>query len=298
LARNEFAAIVPPGVCVQSLDRIEVRQLFMGDGAQDEQVRRFFAGYDAIYSWFASQQPAFVEQLQKVANNRVLVFRFRPETNDSHQADYYLACLNCTVPDAPEPLVALRSEALCWRDGFCRDQGIGSEPLLIVAPGSGSREKNWPEAKFLQIVHWWREQYGGKTVVIVGPVEVERRGFELLSAASIIARDLDLAQLAVLLARGDLYIGNDSGVSHLAAAVGVRTVALFGPSDERQWAPRGPRVTILRHETASTVQSSSPVTAGMSPSGLAQLTPDEVIEELRKLPEIANLTRLGVGITV
>ena len=51
-----------------------------------------------------------------------------------------------------------------------------------MAPGSGAREKNWPEAHYLQVAHWWRQQFGGKVVVVVGPVEAERRGFEHLSS--------------------------------------------------------------------------------------------------------------------
>ena len=173
-------------------------------------------------------------------------FRFARTSCPVHQADYYLSCLNSRAQDDFAPLVTLRADARLWCDAFCRRAGIDSEPLLIVAPGSGAREKNWPQSHFLQIVHWWRDRLGGSAVVVVGPVEMERGGYEQLSSACVVASGLDLAQLAALLARGDLYIGNDSGVSHLAAAVGCRTVALFGPSDERQWAPRGPRVTILR----------------------------------------------------
>ena len=168
-------------------------------------------------------------------------------------------------------------------------QGLDSEPLLIVAPGSGAREKNWPESHFLQIVHWWRDRLGGSAVVVVGPVEMERGGYEQLSSACVVASGLDLAQLAALLARGDLYIGNDSGVSHLAAAVGCRTVALFGPSDERQWAPRGPRVTILRRTLNGSPCGGAQSQSCPNRAGLAELTPAEVIQALSKLPEVAKL---------
>jgi ADP-heptose:LPS heptosyltransferase len=160
--------------------------------------------------------------------------------------------------------------------------------LLIVAPGSGAREKNWPEAHFLQIVHWWRERLGGKAVVVAGPVEMERGGYEQLASACVIASGLDLAQLAALLARGDLYIGNDSGVSHLAAAVGCRTVALFGPSDERQWAPRGQRVTILRRTFNGSFCGAQSRPSSPDRADLAELTPAQVIQELSKLPEAAK----------
>lgn len=298
LARSEFAAIAPRSVRVSSLERYEIRQLFMSDGADDQRVRQFFAHYRAVYSWFASQQPQFAEQLRRAAPGRAQLFPFRPGHFTGHQADFYLACVNAPSSPDPELLVALRAEAIEWRDAFYQVNGIAGVPRLIVAPGSGAREKNWPEENFLEIAHWWRDQLGGQVLVVLGPVERERGGVERLATAGIVASDLELGQLAALLAGGDLYLGNDSGVSHLAAAVGTRTVALFGPSDERQWAPRGPRVTILRRSIAGSPCHDPTVKPCPDHVCLAQLTPAQVLHELRKLPEIANLTSLGVGITV
>jgi ADP-heptose:LPS heptosyltransferase len=61
----------------------------------------------------------------------------------------------------------------------------------------------------------------------------------------VVWRSLPLPVLAARLAQCRLYVGNDSGVTHLAAATGCPTVALFGESDPRVWAPRGERVTVL-----------------------------------------------------
>jgi ADP-heptose:LPS heptosyltransferase len=288
LACSDFAAIAPQGVRVLSLERFEVRQLFIGDGARDERVSQFFAAYAAIYTWFASQQRVFVDQLQTVSQGRAQIFPFRPDQLPGHQADYYLSCLNREAQQDFAPLVSLRAEARLWCDAFCQRVGLGHQPLLLVAPGSGAREKNWPEARFLQVVHWWRDRIGGRAVVVVGPVELERHGYAELSSACVVASALDLGQLAALLARGDLYIGNDSGVSHLAAAVGCRTVALFGPSDDRQWAPRGPRVTILRHTLEATPSGGAPLHFCPDRAGLADLTTAAVIHELSKLPEVAT----------
>jgi len=298
LARSEFAAIAPRGVSVHSLERPEVRQLFIDGAAADPRVIQFFSGYSAIFSWFASQQTVFVDQLQIAAHGRAQIFPFRPDNFIVHQADYYLSCLNGGVPMAEESLVDLRADALLWCDTFLRRAEIGREPILCLAPGSGARGKNWPAAHFLSVVDWWRRQFGGKAVALLGPVEAERQGFEHLSAACLVASGLDLAQLAALLARCDLYVGNDSGVTHLAAAVGARTLVIFGPSDERQWAPRGPRVSILRRHIACSPCGDAAMARCPQRACLTELPPEDVIHELRKLPEIANLTRLGAGITV
>jgi len=298
LARSEFAAIAPPGVNVNSLERSEVRLLFTDDGAADPRVIQFFSAYTAVYSWFASRQSVFVEQLQKAARGRAQIFPFRPDKITSHQADYYLSCLNRNVPKAPQPLVEPRPDALLWCDNVYPRSGINSEPFLIMAPGSGAKGKNWPEAHYLRVAHWWREQCGGKAVVVVGPVEAERHSFEHLSSYCHVASGLDLAQLTALIARCDVYVGNDSGVSHLAAAVGARTVVIFGPSDERQWAPLGPRVSILRRRIACSPCGDTAMGLCLHRACLAELTPAEVIHELRKLTEIGNLTSPGSGITV
>lgn len=299
-ARAEYAAIVTPAVTVRSLERYELRQLFTDDGAADPRVQQFFSGYAAIYSWFASQQPVFVEQIQKASHQRTRIFPFRPDNLTIHQADYYLSCLASKreEPQTLEPLVALRADALLWCDAFFCSHRLAGAPVLVMAPGSGAREKNWPEAHYLKVTQWWRQQFVGKVVVVVGPVEAERRGFEHLLPSCTVASGLDLAQLAALLAHCDVYIGNDSGVSHLAAAVAARTVAIFGPADERQWAPRGPRVSILRRQIACSPCGDGVMKRCPHLSCLAELTSAEVIHELRKLPEITNLTRFEVGIRV
>ena len=298
LGNSDFVLIAPLGVQVSSLERFEVHRLFANDGGADPRVHNFFGSFTAVYSWFASQQSGFVDQLQVASGGRAKFFPFRPASAASHQADYYLGCLKLTRAKIATPLVALQPEAIVWCNDFLCRRGLVDKPLLVLAPGSGAREKNWPAGHYAQVAQWWRRQMCGEVVAIVGPVEAERRGLELLAPICCLASGLDLAQLAALLARGDVVIGNDSGVAHLAAAVDARVVAIFGPSDERQWAPRGPRVTILRHALACAPCGGAAMKLCGHHSCLTEITPEEVIHELRKPPEIANLTTLGVGITV
>jgi ADP-heptose:LPS heptosyltransferase len=61
-----------------------------------------------------------------------------------------------------------------------------------------------------------------------------------------VLRDISLGALASVVAQGDLLLGHDSGLSHLAAALGVPTVAIFGPTDPARWAPLGRHVTVVR----------------------------------------------------
>jgi len=85
-----------------------------------------------------------------------------------------------------------------------------------------------------------------------------------------------------VLARCDVYVGNDSGISHLAGAVGAPTLALFGPSDPLQWAPRGARVTVLR-AGVTCARSSFEQTKTSQRHRLTVLESAKVIQKLEEL---------------
>jgi hypothetical protein len=116
-----------------------------------------------------------------------------------------------------------------------------AERATALHPGSGSAHKNWPAGNFADLARrlaserervWW----------IIGPAE---EGMTLPADARV-WRDPDLGVLAASLSRCRLFVGNDSGVTHLAAACGCPTVVLFGGSDPRVWMPRGGRVRAVQ----------------------------------------------------
>ena len=103
LARSEFADLAPAAVNVASLERYEIRRLFVADAHGDERVRNFFAPYAAVYSWMGSQASEFVRHLESVSQGRAHAFPFRPRDQKMHQRDYYLTCLN---PSTRAPALA------------------------------------------------------------------------------------------------------------------------------------------------------------------------------------------------
>ena len=130
--------------------------------------------------------------------------------------------------------------------------GIGGTPGLLpwaIHPGSGGRSKNWPLENFLTLADQLQAQKKWPPFFILGPVEeevspqiaetIQARGFPLV-------RHLPLNVLAGLLDLSAGYLGNDSGVTHLAAALNLPTFALFGPTDPGLWGSRGEKVVILR----------------------------------------------------
>jgi ADP-heptose:LPS heptosyltransferase len=291
-ARAEFADLVPPAIKVSSLERYEIRRLYVAGGADDERVRSFFATYASIYSWTGSQQSEFVRQLECVSGGRARVFPFRASDKKMHQADYYLSCIGEAYHPQRIPTVGLRPDAVAWSGNFWSQHSLQGKAVLTLAPGSGAREKNWPVAFFRDISEWWRRETRGAVVMLVGPVEEDRGELEPLLDRVLVARKLTLAQAAALLDRSDLYLGNDSGITHLAAAMGVPTVALFGPSDAQRWAPRGARVTLLERKVECSPCDTSVMKSCSHRQCLTAFYPSAVIGELEKLPEVASVASL------
>ncbi|MBB5035683.1 glycosyltransferase family 9 protein [Prosthecobacter vanneervenii] len=118
-----------------------------------------------------------------------------------------------------------------------------SQPRIAIHVGSGSEKKNWPLDRWQQVA----ESLGTQEVIfITGEAEAER-------GTQPTGRDcwhaLPLPELATRLATCTAFLGHDSGISHLAAACGVPSLLLFGPTDPAIWAPPQPWVRVLRNST-------------------------------------------------
>jgi len=136
----------------------------------------------------------------------------------------------------PPPLVFSEDER---RDARARTREL-DDGFLAVHPGSGSAAKNWPAERFAEAA---RRLAGGRPwLVVLGPAEEEEAAWP----GAIVAREWPLRVLGAALSRAALFLGNDSGVAHLAAASGAPTLTLFGPTDPALWAPVGRSVATLR----------------------------------------------------
>ncbi len=118
---------------------------------------------------------------------------------------------------------------------------------VVVHPGSGGRAKCWPAERFERLIEALRQR-GHSVRPIVGEVEAATWPGDRLdrwrrTLGLSVCDSLDALHDEVVAAR--LYVGNDAGPTHLAAQLGLPTLALFGPTDPARWAPRGPAVTVL-----------------------------------------------------
>jgi heptosyltransferase-3 len=115
-----------------------------------------------------------------------------------------------------------------------------SRPLLVIHRGAGAPAKRWPRDCFAAVADGWRRTTGD-VIDLLGPAEAADEALE----NTVPARDWELGDAAALLGLADAYAGNDSGISHLAAAVGCRGVAIFTSTDPARWAPVGGAVVAL-----------------------------------------------------
>jgi ADP-heptose:LPS heptosyltransferase len=183
------------------------------------------------------------------------------------------------APDAGAPdILTAASPGISWRPG--------PENRLILHPGSGSPRKCWPAARFAALGKALSAR-GFAVSFLLGPAETRLAGIlaGLGVPAQALWREDSLVRAAATLAQAAGFIGNDSGITHLAAFLGLPTVAVFGPSDPVRWAPPGTCAALLRpalecapcHETAKTNCA--------SPRCLMDTEPEEVLHALLTLFE-------------
>jgi ADP-heptose:LPS heptosyltransferase len=132
--------------------------------------------------------------------------------------------------------------------GTADEDPVGGNDVnqVLVHPGSGSARKNWPPHQLRALIERMCSQ-SWPVSILIGPAD--RAAAQALGTDLPQRRPKEVLSLAPVLGRSTLFVGNDSGVTHLSARLGVPTVAVFGPTDPRQWAPRGPRVRVVGHPT-------------------------------------------------
>jgi heptosyltransferase-3 len=206
------------------------------------------AGYDAIVSWFGAGDPAFRASLA-VLGRRVVVARAAPSPGSGRHASRHL--VETLAPLGPVPTAVSwtrlrvvesdRARARAWLAA----RELRPADAVVFQPGAGSLAKVWPG--FAALARRLGDR-GLPVIALAGPADGPVVDSLLGSGAvaeNAWARDWSLREIAALLSLVRATVGNDSGPSHLAAAVGCPTVAVFGPTDPAVWAPVGPHVRVV-----------------------------------------------------
>ena len=245
MARPELARFAVGRMTIEaahSIDRREVSSLFRNGAGADPAAHAFFGQFGRIYSFFAAEDHNFRRSLSAAASGEVSFHRFRPP-GDGHLGRLYLDSIGASG-DPVESRVDPAKSDLDSADEVLHGLGSAHGEFCLVFPGSGSLTKNWPLDRFAELATAVSSFV--KPVAILGPAEpAMEASFQERQVA--VLRGLALEVVAALAHHARAFVGNDSGVSHLAAAAGARGVVIFGPTDPVRWQPIG-EVTVLRRE--------------------------------------------------
>jgi heptosyltransferase-1 len=229
------------------------------------------------------------------ANGREYSTRFYTEVYDVptkriHAVDGYLwlcRSLGMSLPSRvafPIPLKDIHRN----RVNTVISDFVGKAPLISICPTAKWETKCWPEASFVTLANLLSERTKARVVLLGSPAETALVGGiarRMRHAPVDLSGKLSILEIAALLERSALFVGNDSGLMHLASATGTRTVAIFGPTDPKRTGPyhaRAPVATLNLHCAPCFKRSCE------SRRCLKELPPERVaqmcLEELRRKP--------------
>lgn len=235
---------------VLSIDDRDFTPLFVRHASlADGPARRILQSYDAIISYLPDSDEVFAENLRRIAAGPVVTGRAHPDGDDAarriHMTHVLMKVLKPLGADAiaDPPEMSFPSNAM--------SEDVRSLPsdctLVAIHPGSGGLAKCWPAERYVSLIECLVDR-GYRPVVTFGPADdrVRRRILPRIKGREVlVVNDHPLVDMAVLYARCKAMIGNDSGMTHLAAAAGTPVIALFGPTDPAVWGPRGKQVRLL-----------------------------------------------------
>lgn len=237
--------LIPFPLEVARFDSPRLVRLFVGESPGD--MPTFFRAADAVILYTSDPGSLFVRNASRACTGPVVVWPVSPPPGRHATAHLLepLAALRLDVADLPAPAPDVPAAVRDWGRRWLDERlGPGVQPTAIH-PGSGGRRKCWPPDRFAELV----ERLPSPLLLLRGPADhglcqdLQQR---LQPATRLAVADaLGLPEVAALLVHCVRYVGNDSGITHLAGALGVPTLAIFGPSDPAVWAPLGTQVTLV-----------------------------------------------------
>ncbi|MCM8784719.1 MAG: glycosyltransferase family 9 protein [Candidatus Omnitrophica bacterium] len=204
------------------IDSYEYLFLFEND---NDKLRKFFQRFDLAIAYIDEEEILGIN-LKKFFKGRVFFHPVKKEKLNIHITDYLL-----------EPLKKIFNQNFINSVSFnLKTKG----EFFVIHPGSGSKNKNWPKEKFLKLIENLKN-----IKLILGPAEEDEIEFWRKNFKDEIFFNIDIDNILKIAEKTIAYIGNDSGFTHLFSFLGVKTVAIFGPTSPFIWGPRGENVKIV-----------------------------------------------------
>jgi heptosyltransferase-3 len=279
LGHTEYLSAFPGSTCVdavRSMDAMDLHRLFAEPSRFDEDLADHdplivaFSEYTWIVTFLGEPGSPFEKNLIYVTHcshsAEVVSLRLKPPAGlQGHLAEFYIRQFMDESPvplRGPDPLSGTAlirpTQADVARGAQILEAGgvDPSGPLVVMHPGSGGKAKCWHVDNFLAVAKEIDAQ-DTQVVFLLGPAEQERLDRTTkahLRRRGRVLTDLGLDEVMAVLTRASAFVGNDSGISHLAGALGTRTVVVFGPTDPEAYRPVGPKVAIIQDASSAFAQ--------------------------------------------
>jgi ADP-heptose:LPS heptosyltransferase len=274
---------------IVSIHQKEWAWLFQEENAIPEPFRNYLSSFQKAYLFSTNQPEVMIRGLKQAGLEKVFWIPSLPDVRkkvplQTRQREI-LESENIPWITAGKYIFPARGDLEEARKYLSRPLKVkGGQSIWAIHPGSGSSHKNWPLERFLETAEKLRGRNQVLPIFLLGPVEqepgeisnsvIQGRGFPII-------QELPLPLMAGVLSHCSGYLGNDSGVSHLAAAVGIPTVVLFGPTDPSFWSPRGSAVRILSPDRSCAPCTREIMQNCPTKECLASLTVPQVLEVLQ-----------------
>ena len=249
---------VLPGRCpvdaMTSIEGPEFRGLF-SLSEMPPAVSKFFQRFQLIVAWMSDPDGNIKSALQTLTGAHVIVRSPRlSEKSALHATDRFRATLNDQLPSEllPEAKLTATENDRKWGAQWLSAHGINVDAhhLIAVHAGSGSLTKCWASERFSRVLDGLQKN-GIKVVLIEGPADtvVTQAVSSQISSTVPRLRNVSLVNVVGVLSQCVAFLGNDSGLTHIATALGLPTVAVFGPTDPAIWGLRRKNLVALRAQS-------------------------------------------------
>lgn len=280
VGHTDYISYFPGRTCIdgiRSIDSIELHRLFVNPGEfsieDEDELVSSFTHYEQIVSFMGHGHTDFEDNLifavhcSRSAEITILPL-IAEEKNQNHISEFYIQEFIKANPLETKPVSdgnrdilvhAHTSDIACGRKML---EFLGLSPLektVIIHPGSGSGKKCWHVDNFCAVAEALsREDI--QVVFLLGPREQEcfdNKVTQRLRNVAKCAAGLDMVEVVQIISCSDLFLGNDSGITHLSAVMGGKTLAIFGPTDTVLYRPLGPNVRVYSASSDSFVAASA-----------------------------------------
>lgn len=280
LGHTEYIGILPGRTCVdgiRSIDLVDLHRLFAEskgfDLADRDALINVFSDYAWIVTFLGEPDSDFEQNLIFTANcshsAEVITLLMKPsEKLSGHITDFYIEQFIAQSGLSLDPWRVRKGKGLIKATKADINRGRElleeinvdfSEKLVVIQPGSGGLHKCCHLDNFLAVAKELVSS-GIEVIFLLGPAELEQFSDATIKKIRSVANcltDLSLTGVLGLLSCADGFVGNDSGITHFAGALGVRTLAVFGPTNPDVYRPIGPSVTVFASSTASFAEEPS-----------------------------------------